>query len=560
MPNKKRNNFKIFLVLLTVLFILIPLELGNISFISNVSLEESYPKMSDFFKEDYSPILTKEKHGLGNVTINDINVRELELGFYIYNNTYPLLWEDYESGALNITLKDIKFIEMVNPAIKDNIDEKIQDSNIITIKINESLEINYNYSQEGYLIYHARFYPSRLLELFIDDGTNPIELKEETDYSIDKRDFIVFNYDSYFQKGPTYNFSMYLIWEHNISLVNWRITQKSGNNLIMSEVEQNFTAEYNYFFGLIGEKYGETLRILDLERSEIECAMTVNLPDKNLLHNHSLELRFEPVNINDHLNINKTIDVFLTNHFTSNNSRFSLNFTTSFTLKFIEPTGEFWAVDRLVENRNIRERIYIASIINGPQHIYLKYISFYEPTIYIYQVLDPGGNYSLFERQFAFFEVNTTVTGKEGIKITIPYLILGEICPFIIKYETAHNLKVVITDNIKMPLVGASVEIYYSGQKYGTYISNDRIQPIPPGTTNEHGEILLNDVPYGNYTIRVYYNGVFLKESTVSTNNNINYVYTNHPHFPLWIFVFGAINSIILIIGMIYYLKYKKMR
>jgi hypothetical protein len=104
------------------------------------------------------------------------------------------------------------------------------------------------------------------------------------------------------------------------------------------------------------------------------------------------------------------------------------------------------------------------------------------------------------------------------------------------------------------------VKVFYYGQEYGTYISKERVQPIAPGSSNEHGEIVLYNVPHGNYTIRVYHSGIFLKETQVSTEININYVNTNYPHFPLWIMIFGIINGIILIFGLIFYFNYKKLR
>lgn len=558
MSIKKRNciNIKIFLVFLFISIILIPLVVGSSKFNSNARIYELLPKIGDFSKDDYSAILSEEKHALGNITINSINLNDLEIGFYIYNDTYPLIWDDYISRNLNMTRLDMQFVETMEPAIVDNLNESIVDRNIITVQLNESLFVEYNNLTKGYLIYHSRLHPSRLFKLSIDNNTDIIELIADSDYIIDDDDFIVFNYNNFFQKGPTNNFSMYIIWEYDIVLQSWSINQYPGPDLIINEIEQNFTAKYNYNFLLTGKKFGPTINQAFLA-DNIDMALTVNLPDKNSLNDHNLELNNETVYIVTHLNPDKSIDTLLTDFFSANQSKFSLNFTSSFTLKFVDPLRETWAIDRLVEKRNVRQRIYFPSLINGPQHIYLKYVSFYEPTIYIDQVLS---NTSLFERTTAFFYVNTSATGKEGIRVFVPYLIVGETCPFVIKYETYQNLKVVITDNIKMPLIGANIDILYFGQKYGTYISNDRVQPIPPGTTNEYGELVLNDVPHGNYTIRVYQNGEFLIESTVSTNNVINYIYTSYPHFPIWMLIFGIINSFILIIGVIYYLKYGKSR
>ncbi|MFX1348790.1 MAG: hypothetical protein ACFE92_08975 [Promethearchaeota archaeon] len=560
MKYRKRNYIhiytKILLIVLTISLIYIPLVFENSTFNSTNTGYNSNLKQSSFSKDDYTPILKEEKQALGNVTINNIDFTELEMGFYIYNTTYPLLWNDYYTNSLNLTQINIHFIETIETAIVDNLDDNIEDRSIITVKLNESLYVEYNNLTLGYLIYHSRLVPCDLVEFFIDNGTNITELTIDTDYSIDNDNFIVFNYETYFQEWSTSNFSMYLIWEYDLTLNDWRLSQNSKKNLIINEKIQNFTVDFNYNFILNGRQYDQSISESTIFANDIIIALTVNLPDKNSLNDHVLELNNVSVNINDHL-INKTIKIFLTDDFNANQSLVSLNFTSSYILEFIEPLGETWAIDRLVEGRNTRERIYFASLINGPQHIYLKFVSFYEPTIYFDQVIK---NYSLFERDFAYFYVNVSETGKEGIKISVPYLIAGETCPFIIKYASTQPLRIVVTDNIKMPLVGADLEIYYFGQKYGTFISSDHVQPISPGKSNENGEIKLNDVPNGNYTIRVYYNGIFLKESVVNTKNEINYVYTNYPHFPFWIIIFGSINGLILLFGVIFYLKNKKTR
>lgn len=567
MTNKKRNyTIKFLLVLVTIFFILIPLVLSDLKFDSNTVLNDPNPEISDFSKEDFNAILTEEKHGLGNISINDIDFSDLVMddvmGFITYNETYPLIWEDvYISEDLNITQLNMQFVGTTDPAIVDNLNENITDSNSITVKLNESLFVEYNDLTEGYLIYLPFLVPCNLLQFFVNNGTNIFELINETDYTVDKDNFIVFSYESYFNISVTTNFTMYLIWDYTLELTDWSLSQiePQPDDLIIEFEEEDFTPDFNYFFILTGKKYNESILIpgTPIFADNIYIALTVNHPDKDLFTDHNLELNKEPVDIAGHLNPDDTIDVYLADHFSGDLSEFSLNFTIQFTFKFIEPVGETWAIDRLVELNNIRQRIYFASIKNGPQHIFFKYLSFYEPTIYADQILS---NTSLFERDFEYFFLNTTLTGRYGIKVNVPYLIVGETCPFIIKYKPTQTLRVVVLDNIKMPLVGADVKVYYFDQEYGTYVSKDKVQPISPGKTNENGEIVLLHVPAGDYTIRVYYNGLFLKESTCSTYNYRNYIKTNYPHFPLWIIIFGVINGIILIFGLIFYSKYKKIR
>ncbi len=552
-----KNNVKLFYIILFISILLIPILLCDIK--PNQYFYNYNPqlKVNNISKEDFSEILTEEKQSLGNITVNDLYLDEVEIGFLMYNNTYPLVGEDYASGALTMTRNSLYFIETLKPAIQDNLNQEIIDSNRIEVKLNESFEITYNNPQAGYLLYLPRLRPNKILEVYVDDGTNIIELVNETDFTIDERDFLVFNYQDFFHKGPNYNFEIYIIWQYQLVVQDWRIIQYSDQNLRIRNNEEDFTVKFNYYFRLLGRKFGETIKDDRVIVDNIDAALRMNLPDMNLLDYQSFLINNETVNVNDHVNLDNSIDIYLLDYFTTNQSWVSLNFTADFTFKFYNSVEKSWAIDRLSYGADIRERIYLPSIIGGPNHIYVQDLYIYDYTIFIQQILSTS---SLFKRDVDYYFLNSSIVGREGIEIRIPYMVVGEICPCIIRYSPTQNLRLVITDNIKMPLVGASVDILYYGKEYGTYISNDSVQPIAIASTNEHGEIILNNVPYGNYTIRVYYNGIFLKEQVVSTKNSINYIYTNYPHFPIWLIIFGGINGIILLVGILLYLINKNKR
>lgn len=560
MPNTNRNYkviyIRICLIVLLIILLLIPLSLGDIINNSDSSIYNPNLEISVFSKDDYNPILTQEKQGLGNISVYDIDFSELEMGFYNYSVLYPDITEDYNLGFLNMTQLNMQFVETFEPAITDNLNEEIEDNDIIRVRLNESLFVEYNNLSKGYVVYHPRLNPSILSEFYVDNETDLFELDNEIDYTIDNNGFVIFDYEDYFQ-GSGRNFTIYFMWEYDFRVEVWSLTQQTEPKLIMNEIQQNFTVNFNYYFSLIGRKFGETIQEKNRAINNLYIALTVNLPDRDLLSDHVLLINNNSVNINDHLDTNNSINILLSDLFTPNWSIVSLDFTSMFTLKFVDPVGKTWGIDRLIAMRNKRQRIYFPSLIAGPRHIYLMDVSFYEYTIHIDQILDA---YSLFERTVEKFYLNASVTGIEGIEVIIPYMILGETCPFVINYVSFQTLTIVITDNIKMPLVGARVEVYYFGQLYGTYISKDTVQPLAPGTTNENGELILNYVPHGNYSIRVYYNEIFLKEAMASTANNINYIYTDYPHFPLWMMLFGTINGIILILGVIFYIKSKKIR
>jgi len=564
--SRKVKYLSIFTVTIIIFAICLPTLVQNWNGNSNSLFSHSnafkdHINTSNFSKQNYSAILSEEKHGLGNITLTDLLFNNLELGICTYNDIYPLLTEDYNSTAINMTIEDFKFIKAVTPAKNDNLDDAISNNNTITVMLNETLYFKYNHSKTGYLIYLSRLANCRLIEFYIQNGTDIVKLEEKTDFYFDKNNFLVFHYKDFLREdstfnfsGAIFNFSIHFIWEWDLFIEDWDLIQ--NNDLMIEKALGNYSVDFTYSFHLTGKKHNQSKLIPYINVDNLFVALRIDLFDKELLNDHILELNDEIVNINTHLNPNNSINVLLSDSFTSNYDNFRLNFTTIFTLQFDNPVGKLWSIDRLVAKRNIRERIYFVSIIAGPKHLYLKSLSFYEPSILFEEMISA---FSLFDREVDFDYINTSTSGETRLMVYVPYLILGETCPFTLKYETTTALKIIITDNIRMPLIGAIVKLFYYGKEYGTYISSNRVQPIPLGKTDDNGEIILNNVVIGNYTVRVYYRNSFLKEASVNTYKENNYVRTNIPHFPLWIVVFGALNGIILVIGVLFYLKSKKL-
>ncbi len=551
--NIKVKNLIFFILVLLIFSTLVPF-FSIIFTNSNIYDNQDNLKINDFSKEDYIPIIEERKHGLGNITIHNMTFSGLEIGHYIYNASYPLLWYDYDSGALNITSKEMKFIETNESARIDNLNSDLIDRNEITVELNETLKVWYDNPNEGYFIYRPRLYPSYLTNFYVLNDTDILELTRDTDYYIDDRDFLVFDYKDYFIFS-TFNFAMYLIWEYDLTVDPWNMNQYT-DKLNMTKAEQNFTAKFNYEFTLTGQMYdADTNQKITSEN--VGVALSVYLPDRDLLDNHSLLLNNQSVVIDDHLNFDKSINITLSDFFFANESWFFLNFTANYTVRFIEPVSKTWAIDRLVALRNIRERIYFPSLISGPRHVYLSHISIYEPATLSEDILSTE---SLFEREVLYFDENITDNGGVRLKVELPYMLVGETCPFSVNYVAVDKLRIIVTDNIKMPIMDLKLRIYYYDLNYGTYISNNRTQPIAPLKTNENGEVSLNNVPKGNYTVEVYQYGNLIVRTNVSTYNEINYIYTNLMHIPIWILIFGSINGSFLIIGIIVYLKNKKLR
>ena len=574
--NKKKGILKFLVFILIILNFLVPMFLIGFNIEINFNYPNHYhdsvhPKTQGFSKNDYEPILNEEKQGLGSLNITDFIFNEL--GFNSSKSSDLTYYnQDLSEGALNMTYKGTEFIETTKIAQVDNINENITDYEKITVTLNETINVVYNNTSVNFLMYAPRLTPFLVTQLSVENNTTPIKPVTQGNYSIEKYDsidFLVFNYKNYY-KYNALNFTMHIIWEFNLTIDSWKLTQYTEENLIIEEEDQIISPRFNYQFNLIGHEYNKTEddTFIKILADDLWVNLTVNLPDKELLGNHILKINFKNIVV-DFLNSDKS--VYTKALIRVNNTNFFIDFTANYIIRFVEPVDETWAIDRLVEDKDIRERIYFPTIISGPKHIYIKYVNILEETIGFDQVKSKT---SLFGRFLSYIEINVTeleedirnslifhenATKRQGIKITLPYMINGEVCPFTFKYETDKDLRVIITDNINMPIIGLDVVIYYYGEKYGTYISKDNNQPIGPTITDENGEILVEYVPNGNYTIKIYdsITDELIMEAEVSAHVDTNYVATSIWHFPLWILTFGSINGIVIGLGFIIYKKQK---
>ncbi len=82
--------------------------------------------------------------------------------------------------------------------------------------------------------------------------------------------------------------------------------------------------------------------------------------------------------------------------------------------------------------------------------------------------------------------------------------------------------------------------------------------PMAPAITNEYGEVIIKDVPNGNFTVYIYSGDQLLTKSSVNPFIYTNYIPTDIAHFPIWIIIFGTINGIIAFIGILIHLSNKK--
>ena len=567
---KSSNHGKSIIVVVILMSTMISLLLIDPSSnLSSINLENNdtsiIPELGSFSEEDYAPIIDDPEQGLGNITITQFSFDEE--GIFNQPVNYPNLVDDLSSGALNITYLETRYIQTTEIAQFNNLDDSLPESNKITVMINESISVQFNSSvdnSEGYLIYSSVLYPRVLNQVLVKNSSSAvIEELNEGDYTIDSDDYFVFNYQNFFST-TFHNFSIYFIFEYTLTLESWDLTQNPRDDLLLTQQTQTFSPSFYYNFTLFGTKTTNNLSIPLLPADNLVLEIIVNPLDKDLFFDHILEIdnqtKIDFLEPDNKINVTISADAKF----------FSLKFNANFTFMFENSVDFSWAIDRLVGKRNIRERIYFPSLTSGPKHIFLEDITLLESTIIVDQIIS---NSSLFERNVNIYDEIISITQetiensliftknavkRKGLKLFIPYIIVGETNPCSLKYSATNDLKIVITDSIRMPLVGYRIELKYYGKNYGTYISNDFNQPMAYAYSDENGEILIENVPNGNYTVKVFQGTNPITEFQVNTFREVNYLITDVFHFPLWILIFGGINGILILLGLILYFNYTR--
>jgi len=588
---KLRSKSKKFWISIAIIFLilnfLIPILAINLSDYyhdSNADLKNSKneiyltslePKVQAFFKDDYTSILESDDNLVGMINITDLDYNEGP-GIFNYTYEYPELNDDLTSGALNISFMTTKLINTTKPAKFDQLDEEIGDSFYMEVQLNESVSVQYNKTVdlEGYLIYLPKIARANITQLYVENNTiSPPKLVNISYYDLDPApsDSVIlnFNFLNYFNGIKSVNFTFHIIYTCVFIIDDWHMEQEIGTDYIIEEDENVIQPKYEYRFNILTEIFPDP-GVNPLGETEHPKNILVNLSihpmNMESLFGHTLQVDGEMVSKNF---LNTDNSIYLPDWERVNGTSIFITFRTTFTIEFVEPLDFTWAIDRLVEDQDTRERIYFPKITSGPSHIILKYVNIIEETIAFDQMILSS---SLFERPIAYSEINISTLTEErkkslifhewttkrvGIKITLPYIIRGEICPFMIKYETSNDLKMVVTDNIGMPLVNVEIVLYYYGEKFGTYISKENTQPLGPIITDENGEAIVKNVPNGNYTAKIYPkdSDELLVEAEVSAFLELNYIRTSIIHVPILILLFGGITGVILILGLRIYRK-----
>src|SRR6056297_669363 len=153
----------------------------------------------------------------------------------------------------------------------------------------------------------------------------------------------------------------------------------------------------------------------------------------------------------------------------------------------------------------------------------------------------------------------TTPEFPEGVSIFGPqyYLWKGEVDIISLRYEVVDSLSIVLTDEINNPVSGYKLNLYRGNQLYGPKMNNFKNHPIATKETNQNGQVTINFVPKGEYTVEVLdKNGNFITNLTADAKKPVNVLKTNITHFPATVLSLLSTSIVLIVVGLYIYNKH----
>jgi hypothetical protein len=414
----------------------------------------------------------------------------------------------------------------------------------ITIRINDTARFTY-YANDSKMLaaFKSTLYEGILQEVYMNSTQIPLGQIQKLSGGY------VYNYSYYHNLYPNGILNMHYIIDYNITLNMWRMIQDTVVKApYLTSYSREITGFYNYTFAP-----GKTG--LDLTATYL-----VNLPDASRLIFLSMSRYTGTTPPSTGIKITaytKYSNNSILINTATNITHYSINFKANFTLSFVNRYWSYWNKDYLYSGRDVRARQYELQCTDGPSSIMISHFKFNESSI---PFEDKISLLSTFERPLTSSNMNyssaarisgTTFTfGTSGS--TFYFLVKGEIDIITIRYHSERQLNIIIVDQVSVPVMNAEIRLFYGSSDilFGTIMSKSQNYPIAAKYTDNQGQIILKDLPSGSYKISIYFNGVFVQNSTVSSSDSLSYIETSIPHFPTWTVVFSSLCAVFIISGL----------
>ncbi|MHA1727383.1 MAG: hypothetical protein ACTSWY_01465 [Promethearchaeota archaeon] len=577
----KKKNFNIFglcLILFSILML-------NVSYFEHLTpfpevneVKNNFilkTEITEIFEPESSYIL-KSKESLqpiGNITI--LSIEDMGCGNFTVEGEYGM---EYPNSISYEYLTDFPSAFLgVQHAANLSVWDSGSITGDITIRINESVRFDYLYNDSKTITNFKSILSdsdrSTLHKLTVN-GTE-IDLDNESLFLIDNG-YYVFNYSSVRRHDIQYpNGTIILGYEidYDLKIRGWQMTQigayqEGTRPVYLNNDSTTFNAYYNYTFSP-----GKLDNTLDLTAKYL-----INIPDSDFLSISSVATyagnivtgNVTLLNLGEHYILKEDNSVELTVDLKNGETplQYSINSETNFTVEFINRYCSSWTKDYLYSGRDSRVRQYEISCVAGPPNLFVSHFSINETTIpfndkisITSELIEHGAQRRVIATSNMTAlcgTIGTTIFSYEESILGIYPLFVGETDTITIRYSSWRTLNLTVVDNINQPLQNVEVRLYYENVTYGTLMFDGNYYPITPKITDLYGQVSFPDVPYGNYKVEIFYGGVFIQNSTISTIIPINIISTSIPHFPMWILIFSSISFILALVGFIIYRRFQK--
>ena len=537
---------KVFVVLFTVCLSLSYLS----SFFEYTASDQiqynSELKASPILETENTPINEDGAQPVGNITVETLN--------YLKPGIMDPLPE-INPAKIHFTYLEYDWLG-VEQAATGEIQGLVYWKGNIEIRLNESVEFEYEIDDTATILAYKPelSIPNKGDLISMNINSTLIDLDE---VEISKNGGFVYNYSSWHDLNPEDTLRVDYVYDYNITIKDWRIFQKNYN--LDALIEPTYLDLYNQTY--MPTYYTYTFQMGEYLES-LQVDLLVNLPDIDYLSDIRWEKRF---------NLSDPIDFENTTQLSNSTFRFTDididtkiyigHFETNHTIEVVNEFSDYWSKDYLFTGKVTRIREFDISVVDGP------------PTIGV-------SNYRLNLTEFLFDEVIevTSAFGRnvtshdlknegangtrldfplgEGLEISTEYfLVLDEIDTIVVKYTVPSSLAIKVVDKINNPLRKADVKLNFGNSTnatYGTMISEELVIPYAYKITSSLGMVYYPDVPRGNYTVDVFYNGKQVAFGIpIDTYTNDIVVFSLVPHFPTWMIIFASTSALIGIVGYI---------
>ncbi len=236
---------------------------------------------------------------------------------------------------------------------------------------------------------------------------------------------------------------------------------------------------------------------------------------------------------------------------------FRIDFSINATVGFIDQLAGRWTSDGMASDMDIRTRKFKLTVLSGPNTLLIENVEFtandiaYTNRIKPTSSTTPESGIDITDDTYTYYDtvLEKDVTKSNGTKVKV-----GRIqksngpVKVSFSYDAPYNASLTIRDNVRNPLPGAEVILFFHGVRFGPLMSMNGSNLQPAKIADALGVVTYNFLPEGNYSVEVrFQDRVTTQEFSLygGTKSVSIEVVTDAPYQPwiliAWIAIFGVL-------------------